>query len=87
MEVLKSEFEAGGDRGNFSGHLSGRANSLVTIAFAGGREAFMVVSPDDHLNLVAEPREPGEIVVKSIVPDLYGGSFAGEDAVVMPVQK
>ena len=71
----------------FSGRLPGREDSLVTIAFAGGREAFTVVSPADNLNLVAEPREPGELVIKSIIPELYGGSFGADDAVVTTGKK
>ena len=87
VDVLKTEFEAGGDRGNFSGHLAGRESSLVTVAFIGGREAFTVSSPEDNLFLQGEPREPGEIIIKKINPDLYGGTFGDNDAVVQTGNK
>ena len=44
---------------------------MVTLAFKGGREAFTVLSPEDDLYLQADPREPGELIVKRIDPDTY----------------
>lgn len=72
--VTKTDLESGGDRGLFYGKLPGRPGSMVTVAFINGREAFTVVSPDDQIYLQAEAREPGEIVVKSIDPNSYGGA-------------
>ena len=80
MDVTKSEIESGGDRGTITGKLAGRSGSMVVLAFAGGREGFTVVSPQDYLYLHAEPREPGEIVVKMIDPNTYGGEL--KDCVV-----
>lgn len=72
--VTKTDFESGGDRGLFYGKLPGRPDSMVTAAFINGREAFTVVSPQDQIYLQAEARGPGEIVVKSIDPNTYGGA-------------
>lgn len=77
VDVTKSEIESGGDRGTITGKLAGRGDSMVVVAFAGGREGFTVISPEDSLYLHAEPREPGEIVVKSIDPNTYGGELDG----------
>ena len=77
VEIVKTECEAGGDRGTFTGRLAGRDDSLVIVAFVGGAEGFTVVSPRDKLYLHAEPREPGELVVKSIDPATYATLPAG----------
>jgi hypothetical protein len=74
VNVTKTDFESGGDKGLFYGKLPGEPDSMVTAAFINGREAFTVVSPQEHLFLQAETREPGEIVVKSIDPKTYGGA-------------
>lgn len=74
VNVTKTDFESGGDKGLFYGKLPGEPDSMVTAAFINGREAFTVVSPQEHLYLQAEAREPGEIVVKSIDPKTYGGA-------------
>jgi hypothetical protein len=71
--VTKTDFESGGDRGVFYGKLPDDPNSMVTVAFINGREAFTVVSSQANIYLQAEAREPGEIVVKSIDPKTYGG--------------
>jgi hypothetical protein len=73
VTVTKTDFESGGDRGLFYGQLPGETDSLVTAAFINGREAFTVASPQEHLFLQGESREPGELVVKSIDPNTYGG--------------
>lgn len=72
VQVTKSDFESGGDKGLIYGKLPDDPNSMVTAAFVNGREAFTVVSPQNHLYLLGESREPGEIVVKSIDPSNYG---------------
>jgi len=73
VTVTKTDFESGGDRGLFYGQLPGRTNSMVTVTFVSGHEAFTVISPQDHIYLQAEAREVGEILVKSINPETYGG--------------
>jgi hypothetical protein len=71
--VTKTDFESGGDRGVFYGKLPDDPNSMVTVAFINGREAFTVISSQANIYLQAEAREPGELVVKSIDPKTYGG--------------
>lgn len=73
VEVTRTDFENGGQRGIFYGKLPGQPDSMVTVAFIQDREAFTVVSRQKNLYLQAEPREPGEILVKSIDPSTYGG--------------
>jgi hypothetical protein len=73
VTVTRTDFESGGDRGLFYGKVAGRPDSMVTVAFIAGREAFTVISPQDRIFLQAEAREPGEIIVKSIDPKTYGG--------------
>ena len=77
VDISKTEIEAGGDRGILTGKLAGRNDSLVSIAFIGGREGFTVVSPEDKIYLYAEPREPGELVVKKFDPTTYAGVLEG----------
>jgi hypothetical protein len=71
FEIAATDLSASGQAGTFSGHVAGRPDSMVTLAFKGGRMAFTVLSPSDQLYLVGEPREPGEVIVKSINPDTY----------------
>ncbi len=71
FEVQRAELAPSGQAGTFTGRLAGKPNSMVTLAFKGGREAFSVNSPDDGLYLQADPREPGEVIVKSIDPETY----------------
>ena len=66
FEITRADLNPSGQQGAFSGHLSGRLDSMVTFAFKGGREAFTILSPADNLYLVGEPRESGELIVKSI---------------------
>jgi len=71
VEITQTDLSPSGEQGTFSGHLAGRLDSMVTFAFKGGREAFTVLSPSDDTYLVGEPREPGELIVKSINPATY----------------
>jgi hypothetical protein len=77
VEITRSELNPSGQQGMLAGRVSGRADSMVTLAFKGGREAFTVLSPADGLFLQAEPREPGEVIVKSIDPDVYASGYCG----------
>jgi hypothetical protein len=77
VTVTKTDFESGGDRGLFYGKLPDRQDSIVTVAFIGGREAFTVVSPQDQIYLQGESREPGEIMVKKIDPKTYAAGECG----------
>ena len=71
FEITKRDLNSSGQQGTFSGYVAGRLDSMVTFAFKGGREAFTILSPSDGLYLVGEPREPGELIVKSINPATY----------------
>ncbi|HLP77705.1 MAG TPA: hypothetical protein VK327_12395, partial [Candidatus Paceibacterota bacterium] len=73
VEVRDVDLTDGGRNGTFSGHLMGHPDSMVTLAFKNGREAFTVVSSESQIFLCAEPREPGEVVVKKVDPNTYGG--------------
>jgi len=77
FEITKSDLNSSGQQGAFSGHVAGRLDSMVTFAFKGGREAFTILSPSDGLYLVGEPREPGELIVKSINPEIYWAGVCG----------
>lgn len=70
--VTRTDLRDGGSQGQIYAQLPGDPNSMVTVAFVDGREAFTVISPQDQLYLQAEAREPGEIVVKRINPNTYG---------------
>jgi hypothetical protein len=72
VDVTKTDFRNGGQKGEIYGKLAGRPDSMVTVAFVNSREAFTVISPQDQIYLQAEAREPGEMVVKSINPATYG---------------
>jgi hypothetical protein len=71
FEIETADLNPSGQQGTFAGHVAGRRDSMVTLAFKGGREAFTVISPSDNLYLQGDPREPGELVVKSFDPETY----------------
>ena len=71
FEIVRADLEPSGLKGSFAGRLAGKPESMVILSFKGDREAFSVSSPADDLHLQADPREPGEIVVKRIDPATY----------------
>jgi len=77
FEIDRADLAPSGQSGSFTGKLVGKPQSLVTLAFKFGRESFTVISPEDDLYLQADPREPGEIIVKSIDPDVYAAGQCG----------
>lgn len=77
FDITRSDLSASGQSGTFSGRLAGRPNSMVTFAFKGGREAFTILSPSDKVYLVGEPREPNQVIVKSINPATYVPGVCG----------
>ncbi len=77
FEIVRAELSPSGNQGALSGRLVGRPDSLVTMAFKQGREAFTVISPSDKIFLQADPREPGELIIKSIDPETYVGGMCG----------
>jgi hypothetical protein len=72
FEIVRSEGNGSSRQGQFSGHLAGNTDSLVTLAFIDGREAFTVLSPKENFFVVGEPREDGQVIVKAIDPNTYG---------------
>jgi hypothetical protein len=77
VEITQTDLAPSGQTGSLTGRIAGKPGSLVTLAFKFGREAFTVSSPEDGLYLVAEPREPGELIVKSIDPNVYASGTCG----------
>lgn len=77
MEITRAELAPSGQSGSFIGHIAGKPTSLVTLAFNMGREAFTVSSPEDNFYLQADAHEPGQVIVKSIDPDVYASGTCG----------
>lgn len=77
VQITRSELDPASLVGGLSGQITDRPGSMVTLAFKGGREAFTILSPADNLYLVGEPREPGELIVKSINPATYVAGTCG----------
>ena len=71
VDITDADLSPSGQWGTLTGHVRGRLESTVTLAFKGGREAFTVLAPAENLYIVGEPREPGELIVKSINPDTW----------------
>jgi hypothetical protein len=80
FEIARRQDAGSSRRGMFSGHLAGNADSLVTMAYEDGREAFTILSPKDNVFVVGEPRENGQVIVKAIDPNTYGVGPAPGDA-------
>ncbi len=78
VAIERADLEPSQQAGSFSGQLVGRTNSLVTLAFQFGREAFTILSPDDGLYLQGHPREPGEVIITSFDPQTYLSLPGGE---------
>jgi len=78
INIDRADLEASKQSGTFTGRLADKPNSLVTVAFKFGREAFTVMSPDDGTFLQGHPREPGEIIITSFDPDTYSPLPGGE---------
>jgi hypothetical protein len=78
VTVERADLEPSKQAGTFTGRLANQPNSMVTLAFKFGREAFTVLSPDDGTYLQAHPREPGELIITSFEPDTYQPVPGGE---------
>lgn len=68
VEVMMVDHAVSGVDGVVYGKLRGVPDSTVTIAYSDKSECFSVLSPSQDFFLQGEPREPGEIVVKSFDP-------------------
>jgi hypothetical protein len=77
FSVTKADLEPSGLRGTFYGHVTGRPDSLVTLAYLQTRQAYTILSPADNLYLDAEPHDPGDVIVKSIDLEKYGAGLCG----------
>ncbi len=77
FEVTGSDLNPSGQQGTLTGYVAGQPGSTVSFAFKGGREAFTILSPSDGLFLQGDPREPGELIVKSINPETYVAGVCG----------
>lgn len=89
FQIVRSENNSS-RQGMFSGHLAGNNDSMVTMAFADGREAFTILSPKENIFIVGEPREDGQVIVKAIDPNTYGigPQEAGDDSIrTQPAKK
>lgn len=71
FEIQRADLALSGLSGSFAGRLAGQPDSMVILSFRGNREAFSVSAPQENLHLQADPREPGEIIVKAIDPATY----------------
>jgi hypothetical protein len=72
FEITSSEVQPSGQIGSFSGHLAGDTDTTITLAYKFGREAFTIVTPENGENSIdAEPREPGQVILKSVNPNVY----------------
>jgi hypothetical protein len=71
FEIEHAELAPSKQTGNFSGRLANQPDSLVTVAFQFGREAFTILAPAEGLYLQAHPREPGELILTSFDPENY----------------
>lgn len=72
VEVTEVRLMDGIRGGCVNGRVKGRFNSMVSVGFSNGCESFNVLSPDEGLFLTADAREPGEVLVKEIDPNVYG---------------
>src|SRR5690606_14344892 len=78
VEVTRADLAPSGLNGTLTGRLTGLDESIVTIAFQQGTEAFSVFSPEDGLFLQAHPREPGEVILTTFIPENYLALPGGE---------
>lgn len=77
FSVQRADIEPSGLRGTFYGQVTGRPDSLVTLAFKNRVQAFTIISPSDNIYLDAEPHDPGDVIVKSINLEKYGAGLCG----------
>jgi hypothetical protein len=72
FQITGSQGSGTSRQGMLSGHLAGNNDSLVTLAYQDGRQAFTILSPKQNVFVVGEPREDGQVIVKAIDPNTYG---------------
>ena len=79
VEITRADLSPSAQSGSLIGKLAGKPESMVTLAFKFGREAFTILSPEDNLYLQADAREPGEVILKSFDPDVYASGKCGNE--------
>lgn len=70
VEVVETRLN-GLQAGSVLGRVKGVLNSMVSVGFFNGCESFNICLPDEKYYLTADAREPGEVLVKEIDPDVY----------------
>lgn len=78
IAITRADLSPSGQSGTFSGRLATEPDSLVTLAFHFGREAFTILSTTAGIFLQGHPREPGELIVTSFDPAAYSPQPGGE---------
>jgi hypothetical protein len=63
VEVTSTSFEQLGNEGSFAGHLRDDPDSFVNVAYVNDAEVFNI-HRQGMPDVIGEPREPGQIVVK-----------------------
>lgn len=82
--ITARDLNPSGQIGTMHGHVEGMPDSLVTVAFKFGREAFSIEFPEARYCLEGNPREPGEVVIKTFDPEIYTqGMVCGNDKKAM----
>lgn len=71
VEVTQNYVQTERMEGALAGRIKGRFNSMASIGFKNGYESYSIISPDDGVYIVADAREPGEVMVKEIDPTKY----------------
>lgn len=87
IEVTQVRLMSGTNNGCVTGRVKGRLNSMVSVGFSNGCESFNVLSPDEGVFLTADAREPGEVIVKEIDPNVYGRPPETNTPCVVDVEK
>lgn len=86
VEITETHLNPAQQGGSVTGRIKGRFNSMVSVGFAQGYESFNILSPEDHLYLTADAREPGEVIVKEIDPDQYAPAGSDQPDFVLPAK-
>lgn len=70
VEVVETRLN-GLQAGSVLGRVKGVMNSMVSVGFSNGCESFNICLPDENYYLTADAREPGEVLIKEIDPNVY----------------
>jgi hypothetical protein len=78
VDILRADLALSGQSGTLTGKLAGQEESMVTLAFQFGREAFTILSRETGVYLQGHPRETGEIILTGFDPAAYTPQRGGE---------